>query len=317
MTHAEPIQPPKPAAGLINLQALWLGCEAPTWLVTIAIYGGWLALTWYVQALPWWVAVFGIAALTCWHGSLQHETVHGHPTKSATINDEIGMLPLGLWIPYHTYRRTHLHHHQVSELTDPATDPESFYVTSRRWLVMPMLARWLLTVNNSLLGRLTVGPAITLSRFWYQELGALLTGDRRQFLREWTGHLVLSAAVLYWVVMVCGIPLWLYTLGCYIGLSITLQRSFTEHRPAAHQDARSIIVEASWFWRLMYLGNNFHALHHHCPGTPWFHLSKIYDDSREEFINCTENFVFHGYSDVFRRYILRLKDTPVHPSTTD
>ena len=136
-------------------------------------------------------------------------------------------------------------------------------------------------------------------------------------MREWVGHMAATVVLLYWVVAVCGIPLWLYALACYIGLAITLQRSFTEHRPADHQNARSVIVEASWFWRMMYLANNFHALHHRAPEMPWFDLRKTYENGRDELTRSTGNFVFQGYSDVFRRYILRPKDAPVHPSATD
>ena len=62
---------------------MWRRYEIPTWLVSLTIYGGWLALTWYALALPWWTVVLLIGGLVGWHNSLQHEAVHGHPTNSA------------------------------------------------------------------------------------------------------------------------------------------------------------------------------------------------------------------------------------------
>ena len=300
-----------------TLRALWERLEIPTWLVVASTYGGWFTLTWYAAALPWWATWLALGGILGWYNSLQHEALHGHPTNSSFVNDAIGLAPLGLWMPFLSYRRLHLLHHRIPEITDPQGDPESFYFTESAWQKMPRVVRHLLIFNNSLLGRLTVGPAIAAGQYWYGELRDLLTGDRRRVVREWVGHLILTAPLLYWILIVCDIPLWLYAFACYGGLSITLNRSYTEHRPAAAQEARSIVVEAGLFWRLMYLGNNFHALHHRSAEVPWFHLTKSYQDNRDEIVGATENFVFRGYSDVFRRYILRPKDTPVHPSTAD
>jgi fatty acid desaturase len=73
--------------------------ELPTLLLAAAIYGGWLALTWWHAALP--VAVLFVAGgwISAWHNSLQHETIHGHPTRSALINTAIGWPPINLWLP--------------------------------------------------------------------------------------------------------------------------------------------------------------------------------------------------------------------------
>ena len=291
--------------------------ELPTWLVAAAIYGGWLVLTLYAEILPWWIAAPVLGCGIAWHSSLQHEVIHGHPTRCRTINDAIGVLPLGLWMPFHAYRRLHLRHHRVSELTDPGTDPESFYVTAEQWRRMPPALRRLAIFHNTLLGRLALGPAMAAARYWWGEIRAVTAGDGRRVVREWWCHLALLALLLWWVTAVCGLPLWLYLLAAQIGLSLTLHRSFTEHRPARGQDARSATIHASLFWRLLYLGNNFHALHHRRPDLPWFRLMETGREGCGEMSDPANGFVFRGYADILALYLLRPRDTPVHPFAAD
>ena len=49
----------------------------------IAIYGGFLALTFWWQSLPLSVVAFAGGWLIAWQGSLQHEVIHGHPTATS------------------------------------------------------------------------------------------------------------------------------------------------------------------------------------------------------------------------------------------
>ncbi|MEK1861715.1 MAG: fatty acid desaturase, partial [Rhizobium leguminosarum] len=103
--------------------------EWPTVILALVIHGGFLALTWWWQSLPLIMAVIAGGWLIAWHGSLQHEVIHGHPTGNQRINDAIGSIPLSLWLPYPIYRESHLEHHRDEYLTDPIEDPESSYFT--------------------------------------------------------------------------------------------------------------------------------------------------------------------------------------------
>src|SRR5215813_10849860 len=107
--------------------------EAPTLVVAFVSHAGWLAVTWAAGHGAPLLALAPIGAfLVAWHGSLQHEIVHGHPTRARAINTLLASLPIGLWMPFGVYREQHLRHH-ASELTDPLDDPESFYVTRASW----------------------------------------------------------------------------------------------------------------------------------------------------------------------------------------
>ena len=55
--------------------------EWPTWILATCIYMGWglVVSYWSVLGSGWGSAA--LLLLTCWYMSLQHELVHGHPTR--------------------------------------------------------------------------------------------------------------------------------------------------------------------------------------------------------------------------------------------
>src|SRR5262245_16883598 len=144
---------------------LWQRLELPTWGLVIGIYGGWLTLTMLYAVLPWWLLLPAGGWIMAWHMSLQHEIVHGHPTRSRAINAMLGFPPLSLWLPFERYRALHMAHHRDSILTDPIEDPESAYATRSQWDQWRSPVRLLLRINTTLAGRVIVGPAITVACF--------------------------------------------------------------------------------------------------------------------------------------------------------
>ncbi len=285
--------------------------ETPTLALAAIIHGGWLALTWGWSATPLWLALPAAAWLLAWHNSLQHEAVHGHPTGRPRIDAVIAGLPLGLWLPFPIYRASHLAHHGTAFLTDPFDDPESYYIAREAWQRMSRGRRWLLRAMQTVLGRLILGPPVVVARLLAGEARLIARGNLRR-LGTWALHALLCAAVLAWVIGVCGIPLWLYLAAfVYPGLALTLLRSFIEHRPAAEQVARSALVEAGPVFSLLYLNNNLHALHHAAPQIPWYQLPGIYRETRAALLRRNRGFRYGGYLEVVRRFALRAKDSPV------
>jgi len=288
--------------------SLWQRVEAPTWLLCTAIYGGWLFLTASFHALPWWIVLPLGAWLVAWHNSLQHEIVHGHPTPWRWLNDALAYAPLGLVMAYPRYRSSHLKHHETAILTCPEDDPESFYIGKADWRKMNVVLRLLLTANNTMLGRFILGPTLAYYTFWR---GARF---RRGDIVGYAAHAAVLGAVIWWITSYCGIPFWAYiALFAYPGMSLTLMRSYLEHRPAKDQAKRTAIVERAPLFGLLFLNNNLHAMHHDHPAQPWFELPRIYRRERREALVQNDNFVFAGYLDVARRYLLRPKDSPAHP----
>ena len=289
--------------------------EWPTLLVALAIYGAFAALTWFHAALPWWVLLPLGAYVVAWHGSLQHEAVHGHPTPSAPANELLVLPSLWLWMPFRLYRESHLAHHDDAHLTDPLADPESYYVDAASWNAAGPLTRAFLRAQNTLAGRLLLGPLRCVYVFWKGEVARLLRGDTRH-LKAWAIHAVGVALVLAWVVAVCGLPLWAYLLlFAYPGLSLTLLRSFLEHRARPEVTERSVIVEAGPLMSLLFLNNNLHLVHHDKPGLAWYRLPALYRQRRALFLASNDGYFYNGYGEVFRRYFLRAKEQPLHPAT--
>jgi fatty acid desaturase len=252
------------------------------------------------------------AWLVAWHGSLQHEIMHGHPTPHTGFNAALAAVPLSLWIPFAIYRDSHLEHHVTPALTSPFDDPESYYVDAARWRRLGRPARAILTFNNTLLGRLTVGPALVVGGFWWGEARRLTSGDFR-YAAVWFRHCAGVAVVLTWVVW-CRIPILEYALlFAYPGLSLTLLRSYLEHRPADRQQHRTAIVEGDLLTRLLFLNLNFHAVHHDLPGLPWYALPAAFEAGREAVLAGNGGYFFPGYGTIARRFLLRPKDSPRHP----
>jgi fatty acid desaturase len=253
-----------------------------------------------------------VAPLVTLHSSLQHEALHGHPTRSAALNEALVFLPLGLLFPYRRFKALHLKHHNNAALTDPYDDPESFYYAIADWRRLPAWLQAVLDFNNTFFGRFTIGPLVMLVGFAASEFRLIQAGDR-QVARAWARHFAGLALVLAWTWGVCGIPVWLYVSIAYLGLSILTIRTFAEHQANETPGGRTVIVEASPVFGLLFLNNNLHYVHHEHPRVPWYHLPALYRARRAEFLAANESYAFSGYGEMFRRYLFHRKAPVPHP----
>ncbi len=284
------------------------GLEVPTLFVAFLIHGGWLALTWWHAALPGWASVLAGGWLIAWHGSLQHETIHGHPSGRPWFDTLVGAVPLSLWLPYAVYRRTHLAHHRTAAITDPFDDPESRYLTGREGPAHRLLGQ----LEAPLLGRMLLGPFLTVARF----LAAETRRARREpviVARDWLPHLAGIAIVLLWL-HVCGFGIGRYVLFCvHPGIALALLRSFAEHRADPAPSHRVATVEEAGPLALLYLNNNLHAAHHRAPGLAWYALPAFHARHRESLLADNGALVYRGYGEVAARFLWRPHDRLIHP----
>lgn len=287
--------------------------EWPTWLLIVAIPAGWLLGAHAYAAYGAWLGAPVMVWFTAWYLSLQHELIHGHPTRRESLNALLGSLPLGLFYPYPLYRRSHLAHHVQEHLTDPRLDPESCYCLPQRWRRASRPLRALLWANKTLLGRLTLGPWIAVGAFAIAEGRLLLSGDRYRW-RVWGLHLALCAAMLALLERHFSIPALAYLLTvAYPALSLSMLRSFYEHRPDPESPRRCVLNEAEWPLRWLFLHNNLHLVHHDLPGVPWFLLPTIYRRRRDAYIARSGHFLEAGYVPLARRHAVSAVDAPWHP----
>jgi len=244
--------------------------EMPTLLLIAATYAGWLASTFAYGRFPLLLTAPLTAVLITLHSSLQHEIVHGHPTRWRGVNRLLAIVPLSLWLPYERYRQTHQQHHIDQRLTDPLDDPESYYWTPEDLAHLSGFTRGMLQIQQTLAGRVMVGSFWHIGMFLRGEAGALLRNEPG-LRRVWLEHLLWCAPVLVWVTLVCGMPLWLYVVAMVIpGNGLLLIRSFAEHRARPGVRERTALVEGSWVLGPLFLFNNLHALHHEVPTLPWY-----------------------------------------------
>jgi len=297
---------------IVELPRLERKVEWPTVALAAVIYGMWFGATFFWTRLNWALPVVG-AWVIAWQLNLQHETIHGHPTRKRFVNEAIGVWPLALWLPYATYRTTHLRHHWDANLTDPFEDPESYYWTEAGWRDLGALGRRFVRFQSTLIGRMLFGPAWMMSRSIREELRDAWTDKPRARARLFW-HLAQCAPVLIWVMLVCRMPLWLYVAAfVYPGMSLAMVRSFAEHRTAEEAERRTAIVEDARVLGLLFLFNNLHVAHHLRGFIPWYLLPKFYRLNREALIERNGGLVYRSYFDVARRYLFKPHDQSVHP----
>ncbi len=287
--------------------------EWPTLALIILVYAVLVALVWFHAVLPWWLILPIGAYMACLHSSLQHEVLHGHPTRSRTFNELLVFVTPHLWLPYGRYRDLHIKHHNAHHLTCPVQDPESYYLLPEDWSALPGFKRTLYTFNNTLFGRMLIGPAVGIIQFWSGEIMQMVRG-RRDILKCWSSFAISTAIVLGFVAWV-GMPIWQYILLiAYPAISLALVRSFCEHQAAEDAGERTIIVEASPIWSLLFLNNNLHIAHHERPALPWYQLQAFYAQERERLLTKNKHYLMHGYSEIFRRYFFSPKESVQHPN---
>ena len=221
--------------------------EWPSLVLCLSLYTGFLSLTWFHAALPTLVVLVVGALLVTLQSSLQHEFIHGHPTRWRSFNRALASVPLSLWLPFESYRRSHLVHHCDEQLTDPLDDPESYYWTAAEWRALGPIGRLVVSAHTTLAGRLLLGPAWNIGRYLRAEARAVMAGDLHR-RRIWARHALAVAALLVWVVVICGVDPLLYLAIVYAGTAILLLRSFAEHRAKEGVFERTAIVENACFF---------------------------------------------------------------------
>ena len=289
-----------------------LPAEWPTLLVLILCYVIWfLSLFWSVK-IGWFCLLGATLAITL-HSSLQHEMLHGHPTRNTVFNELLVFPALGLFVPYRRFRYLHLRHHRDTYLTDPFEDPESWYLSAGQWSRLGILARLLLTINASLLGRMLIGPALSVYGLCRSDLKLIRQG-RRQVALAWLYHFLGVIPVLF-IVFKLGVSVWLYLLlVAYPGMSLLMIRTFAEHRAAEKVDHRTAVVEAGWLMSLLFLNNNLHAVHHRYPRLAWYKLPDSWRRESKSILTANNHYYFKlGYRSIVRRWLLAQREPVKHP----
>lgn len=280
---------------------LMLACYAMLFLATT-----WLAgLSLFLAFL---VAVLGITL----HSSLQHEALHGHPTRNALINEALVFLPVGLLIPYRRFRDLHIIHHNNDILTDPYDDPESNFLDPAVWNGLPRWKQVGLSFNNTLFGRILIGPSISVFLLVKADIRAIRKGEKG-VLGAWLLHAAGLIPVFWWLGSVAEMPFWTYALAAYAGMGILKIRTYLEHRASENAAGRTVIIEDRGILAFLFLNNNYHVVHHTHPGVAWYRLQDLYYANAAHYQALNDGYVFRNYWEIFRLYLFNAKDPVAHP----
>ncbi len=256
---------------------------------------------------------FGITAFAiAFHSSLQHEALHGHPTRLAPLNELLVFLPVGLLVPYRRFRDLHLAHHVNEVLTDPYDDPESNFLDPQVWANLPAWCRAVMRFNNTLGGRILIGPLLSSMALVRSDMREMRNGNRAVML-GWALHVLGLIPMIWWLLVISTMPVTLYLAAAYLGYGLLKIRTYLEHRARVRPRERSVVIERGGVLGFLFLNNNFHVVHHANPGMPWYRLPREYHGRRQIYLARNGGYRFGSYREVFRKYLLRAKDPVPHP----
>ena len=287
--------------------------EWPTVLVLGLAYGGWTAAGLWLWPVAPIAALIAMAVAAALHSSLQHEALHGHPTRSSAVNELLVSLPLSVWYPYRRFKTLHLRHHRDEHLTDPYDDPESWYRAEGDHRALPAPLQWALKINNTLAGRLVIGPPLMVAGFLINEW-PLIRDNKPGIRRAWAHHMAGLAVLASVLGFGLGIDPLLYAItSAWLALSLISVRTFCEHQWAERAEGRTIIVEKGGLFGFLFLNNHLHFVHHSLPRAPWYALPALYRDKRAEWLERNGGYSVPGYGAIFRAWLLSPKEPVVHP----
>ncbi len=286
--------------------------EWPTVALILGCYGGWAAAGLALWPAAPMLALVVLAIAIALQSSLMHEASHGHPTRSAALNELLVGLPIGLVYPYRRFRTLHLRHHADESLTDPFDDPESYYRALWQHRDLPAVMKTLLAVNNTMVGRFVLGPVLANAAFLATDARLIAAGDRAVRI-AWMRHAIGLAIILPVVTIGFGMPLWLYiVVPVWLGQSFIAIRTFAEHQWSERPDGRTIIVERSPL-SLLFLNNNLHLVHHKQPQVAWYRLPRLFAEKRAEWIAMNGGYVYPNYLALLKDFAFRAKEPVIHP----
>ena len=246
------------------------------------------------------------------HSSLQHEVLHGHPFKNQMLNDLLVIIPFGLLVPYYRFKDTHLTHHNDTNLCDPYDDPESWYQAPDDWFARSKFSQTVFEINNTLVGRMLLGPLIGMTGFVKNDVLQIVGGDWLTGAK-WALHIVLAGLLLALVSRFGNLSIGSYFLAAYGGMSLLMIRTFLEHQAEEKVEGRTVIIEKGGIFGFLFLYNSYHAVHHAHPGYPWYRLPKLFRENRERFLKMNDGYSYPGYWEVFRQFGFKRKEKVPYP----
>lgn len=216
-------------------------------------------------AVPAWAAI-ALGVIARYLGfTVMHEASHRVAHGDRRVNEFLGWpTGLALTVTLPMFRSCHTKHHSYTN--QPDIDPDIDVVRSPRWLRPLWLLSPLWTYRARYFGR---GWAKTRSHLWMQVAVdvAIVAGIVASVA---TGHTV---ALL--VVFVAPVLVSLALLALAFDLIPHLPYDSTER----FHDTRAL---PSRTLNVLFLGQNYHLVHHLWNSVPWYRYQQVYNDTRDD-----------------------------------
>ena len=215
--------------------------------------------------VPAWSAI-GLGVLARYLGfTVMHEASHRVAHRHRQVNEFLGWpTALALTVTLPMFRSCHTKHHSYTN--QPDIDPDIDVARSPRWLSPLWLLSPLWTYRSRYFGR---GWAKTRGHFWMQ-LGLDITIVAAILAAIGTGH-----TVELLVVFVVPLMLSLAVLAFAFDLIPHLPYDSTER----FHDTRAL---PSRTLNVLFLGQNYHLVHHLWNSVPWYKYQAVYHETRDE-----------------------------------
>ena len=293
--------------GKLNKKFFLNSVEWETLFLILFCYSLWILIL--VFLMPGFesfiLRIFGtivLIYLVTLHSSLMHEVIHDHPTKLTWLNECLVGVNIGLLIPFKQFKKSHLDHHEVVHLTDPIKDPESYYFELEEWNNAGRFKRLFIFIRNTLIGRLFFEPIFYLIKFFSDQIFCLYKGNYLVKLGLLT-HIIgiVPVLIILQFSSVFSIPNYLLFV-CIPSTILLMLRTYIEHRLEADKAHQSVIVESGTIMSLMFLYNNYHAIHHAYPKLSWYLIKGCFEKDRNKWILKINNYYFLNYFEIFRKF---------------
>lgn len=286
--------------------------EWPTVALVICVYSGFAFGTTLLYSFWPPLGIAAVIVTMTLHSSLTHEILHGHPFHNQILNAALVFPSLSFLIPYLRFSDLHLAHHFDENLTDPYDDPETNFIDPTKWHRFPNVLQYLFRFNNTLIGRMLIGPLLGQIRFMVSDVVKIVKSEHRVVL-GWAIHIPAMGCVLYWIVFIADMSFFEFLGSAYCAMSLLKVRTFLEHRAHEKPRSRTVVIEGQGMWSFLFLNNNFHVVHHMHPKVSWYKLPDLYQRNRDHYLKRNDGYYFAGYAGVFLKYFFRAKDPVPHP----
>lgn len=260
------------AAGILQLYTI----DAPLLLIVVA------CVPLYLIAAA---SLHGISLFT-------HEAVHGVLSPSHSINRMMGIAcALPVLQNYSAYKVLHLRHHKfVGQEGDP--DHYDNYSTWT-WLVFTM--HWV---------RLIIGYPIYIVMIPILGFRQGRRSDRLWIVFELGLLLLLVAAVIAspisWTVLLHAWLIPMLIINTFVNIRGMSQHTFLEEPDDPVQGTRSILTNRVTTFFMC--NENYHLEHHLFPRVPWYNLSRLHSEIKDQLVERKAPFV-RSYFEFVREFV--------------